>query len=376
MIKRILLICLITLSFSCQDEAKENFTIIGTAEGVVNGTEVKLQELLNNRPVLLTSTTVENEAFSFTGSIKDKEMHFIVIKGIQGNLPIILENADIDVVINTQNLNQSSIKGTEDNELLIAYGEKLRDTNKKNQELNVTYQEAQRATDESKMNAVTKSFESNKQAQIDYELNFVKTHNKSLISILVLERMMYSRTATALEIKELFDALSKDVRESTSGKNVSKALASMLATAEGSKAPNFEAPNPDGQLVALNDITSKGKVTIVDFWAAWCGPCRRENPNLVRIYEKYHDKGLEIVGVSLDGSTKQPDPKGAWLKAIKDDGLTWHQVSNLKYFQDPIAEAYNIRAIPATFLLDTDGKIIGKELRGRALEEKIAELLD
>ena len=150
----------------------------------------------------------------------------------------------------------------------------------------------------------------------------------------------------------------------------------MLATAEGAKAPNFEAPNPEGKLLALNDITSNNEITIVDFWAAWCGPCRKENPNLVRLYERYHDKGLEIVGVSLDGSTKQKDPKAAWLKAIQDDGLTWQQVSNLKYFQDPIAQSYSINAIPASFVLDKEGKIIAKGLRGAALDSKIAELLD
>jgi thiol-disulfide isomerase/thioredoxin len=111
-----------------------------------------------------------------------------------------------------------------------------------------------------------------------------------------------------------------------------------------------------------------GKVTIVDFWAAWCKPCRAENPNVVKIYNKYHDKGLNILGVSLDRKAED------WKKAIEDDGLTWNHVSNVDYF-DEIAKLYNVEAIPATFILDAEGTIIAKNLRGPALEEKIAELL-
>ncbi len=117
-------------------------------------------------------------------------------------------------------------------------------------------------------------------------------------------------------------------------------------------------------------------MTIIDFWAAWCGPCRRENPNVVRVYEKYHDQGLEIIGVSLDGQSRQKDPKKTWVEAIKKDKLTWTQVSNLKYFNDPVAQLYNINSIPATFILDKEGKIVYKNLRGRDLELKVQELLN
>lgn len=136
--------------------------------------------------------------------------------------------------------------------------------------------------------------------------------------------------------------------------------------AVGSAAPEISLPDPEGNIVQLSSL--KGSYVLIDFWAAWCGPCRKENPNVVRLYNKYHDQGFEVYGVSLDRE------KQDWIKAIQDDGLTWTQVSDLKYFQSEAARDYNVNAIPATFLLDKDGNIIGKNLRGKLLEDKLAEL--
>ena len=123
-------------------------------------------------------------------------------------------------------------------------------------------------------------------------------------------------------------------------------------------------------MLSLYDI--KGKATIVEFWASWCGPCRRENPNIVKVYEKYKDKGLVIIGVSLD----RPGQKERWRKAIEDDNLNWYHVGSLQYFNDPVARMYNISSIPASFILDEEGKIVAKRLRGKALEDQISKMLD
>ncbi|HAV55900.1 MAG TPA: peroxiredoxin, partial [Aequorivita sp.] len=136
----------------------------------------------------------------------------------------------------------------------------------------------------------------------------------------------------------------------------------------GSLAPNFSAPTPTGEMMSLKDAL--GKYTIIDFWASWCRPCRIENPNVVKVYNKYHDKGLNIISVSLD----KAEQKDKWLQAIKDDQMDWYHVSNLQFWQDPIAQQYSVRSIPATFLLDENGVIIDKNLRGAALEAKIATL--
>ena len=137
----------------------------------------------------------------------------------------------------------------------------------------------------------------------------------------------------------------------------------------GGVAPNFSASSPDGNQLALNDVL--GKYTIIDFWASWCKPCRRENPNVVKVYEEYHDKGLNIISVSLDKAGQ----KERWIKAIEADKMNWEHVSNLKGWNEPIAKMYNVRSIPATFLLDENGTIIAKNLRGAALGAKIATLL-
>ncbi|GMQ34984.1 TlpA disulfide reductase family protein [Algoriphagus taiwanensis] len=145
-------------------------------------------------------------------------------------------------------------------------------------------------------------------------------------------------------------------------------LDELRALSVGQPAPEIELPNPDGKLVKLSDL--RGKYVLIDFWAAWCKPCRQENPNVVRLYNQYKDKGFEVFGVSLDRT------KEDWVKAIAEDQLTWTQVSDLKYFNSVAAETYQIQAIPATYMIDPDGKIIAKDLRGPSLENKLAELFD
>ncbi len=135
----------------------------------------------------------------------------------------------------------------------------------------------------------------------------------------------------------------------------------------GGEAPEIELKNPEGKNIKLT--STRGSYVLIDFWASWCRPCRMENPNNVRLYEKYHKKGFEIYAVSLDKD------RDSWLKAIKDDNLTWIHVSDLKFWQSAGAKTYNVRGIPHTVLLDKEGKIMATGLRGKALEDKLIELL-
>jgi peroxiredoxin len=189
-----------------------------------------------------------------------------------------------------------------------------------------------------------------------------------------MDRAIASRQMTYAELQSMYDAFTPKMKETDAAKRIAEQLQALKEREEngksteiGAKAPEFTAPNPDGEQIALNDVL--GKVTLVDFWAAWCRPCRAENPNVVAVYEKYHEKGLNILGVSLD--RKADD----WKKAIADDNLSWNHVSHVQYFNDPIAKLYNVDAIPAAFLLDENGVIVAKNLRGPALEAKVAELL-
>lgn len=151
---------------------------------------------------------------------------------------------------------------------------------------------------------------------------------------------------------------------------MTKRIALVKKTSEGVEAQDFTQPDVDGKPVKLSDY--RGKYVLIDFWASWCAPCRRENPNLVRSYAKYQKKGFEILGVSMD---KAAD-KSKWLKAIQDDGLTWRQVGDLKGWENEAGAMYDVKAIPMNFLVDPNGKIIAKYLRGEELDKKLAEIFD
>ena len=169
-------------------------------------------------------------------------------------------------------------------------------------------------------------------------------------------------------IDELVAELNESYPNTVSIMQMKQQLDEMRALSVGQVAPDFELPDPDGKMVKLSDL--RGKYVLIDFWAAWCKPCRQENPNVVRLYNQYKDKGFEVFGVSLDRT------KEDWVKAIADDQLTWTHVSDLKYFNSAAAELYKIEAIPATYMIDPDGKIIARDLRGPSLENKLAELFD
>ncbi|MBS1555731.1 MAG: TlpA family protein disulfide reductase [Bacteroidetes bacterium] len=151
-------------------------------------------------------------------------------------------------------------------------------------------------------------------------------------------------------------------------KELNNQVEKLKVTAVGQIAPEISLANPNGQIVKLSSL--RGKYVLIDFWAKWCGPCRRENPNVVKAYKRFKDKGFEVFGVSLDRN------KEDWVKAIAEDGLTWTHVSDLKYFESQAAKDYNINAIPFSILLDKSGKIIAKNLRGAALEKKLEEVIN
>jgi len=170
------------------------------------------------------------------------------------------------------------------------------------------------------------------------------------------------------ELEPLYSGLDPKMKDSYFGKKIKVALETAKTTAIGSAAPDFTLNDVNGKPVSLASF--KGKYTLVDFWASWCGPCRQENPNVVKAYNTYKAKGFEILGVSLD------DKKENWEKAIQQDNLGWKHVSDLKGWQSSAAALYDVKGIPMNFLLDKDGKIIAKNLRGEDLVKKLSEVLN
>jgi peroxiredoxin len=171
------------------------------------------------------------------------------------------------------------------------------------------------------------------------------------------------------KIAPLFKGLSARVRNTKAGTGFAKLLYDIGATSIGAMAPDFTQNDVNDKPVKLSDF--RGKYVLLDFWASWCGPCRAENPNVMKAFDKYKDKNFTVLGVSLD----QPGKKAVWLAAIKADGLPWTQVSDLQFWNNAAAKQYDIRAIPQNFLIDPTGKIVAKNLRGEALEKKLEELL-
>lgn len=199
-------------------------------------------------------------------------------------------------------------------------------------------------------------------------IQFITSHPSSPLSLELFPKVAYE--ASYAEVKPLFDGLSAALKSSEAGQALSANLEKMKELQIGQLAPDFEIPDAEGNLVKLSSF--RGQYVLLDFWASWCGPCRAENPNLIRVYNKFKTKGFNIVGVALE----KQDHRDLWLKAIKNDNLPWVQLSELKFWESAAAKLYGVIAIPQNFLIDPDGRIVGKTLMGEELDQKLSQLLE
>ncbi|RTE51756.1 AhpC/TSA family protein [Arenibacter aquaticus] len=374
--KKILLSLTVIAGLLSCNSKPEGYVLNGSLTGdVENGTQIFIRKIdENNQPVDIDTTTVENGKFTVSGAVDAPELIYVFIDKVQGYTPVVAEKGEIELTAQKDSLHFAKVKGTQQNDIFFKYLDQSRELSDQAVSIQKDMQQATMGGDEATINSLRDEFAELQEEYKNFELDFIKNNPNGLISALLIEKALNAGVLPSGEAKEMYDGLSEEIKETQPAKNIVKGLEAAKAkeeknksTAIGATAPNFSGPTPEGKELSLKD--AMGKVTIIDFWAAWCKPCRVENPNVVKIYNKYHSKGLNIIGVSLDRKAED------WKKAIEDDNLAWNHISNLDYFNDAVAKLYNIEAIPATFILDENGVIVAKNLRGPELESKIAELL-
>lgn len=339
----------------------EEISIKGTIDGG-EGKQLVLQYLrLKSLDNLDTITIGKNGKYEFEFTPESKGFYRVLLS--EQNLFVVVVEGDEDIVVdaNAENMYTSyQVKKSEETERLLRLNRILgrRDS------ISMVMQTAQMNKDQALFQEVMAVYDGIIAGVNSDVKSFVDEKPASFASLAALQNLSpdadfdyYTKVIKALDGKangnEYYDALSAEVK-------------AMRKLAPGSPAPEISLAQPNGETLSLSDL--KGQYVLIDFWASWCGPCRRENPNVKKVYEKYHDKGFEILGVSLDKN------RNAWLAAIEQDGLTWPHISDLKYWSSAVVPEYNITGIPLTVLVDKEGNIVEKNLRGPALEKKLAEI--
>ena len=359
------------LFLSSCGSSDNQFELIGNAD-VSDGTMIYvLQADQNNQPYIKDSTAVQSNSFKFKGISSTPQISYIQVQGVNGYVLAILENGDIKADIYKDSISKSKVYGTKSNDDFIKYKSETKSLVDVMNNISSDAQNAIMSGDVVTAMELEKEYNSKEREVMLYEWDFIVDNLDSYMSALLLEVFMIENKVNKDSIIDVYESFSNRIKVSDVGKNIADLLSQFEDPIEvGEIAPDFTAPSIDGPDITLSNVLLDNKVTLLDFWAAWCRPCRIENPNLVRLHKKYKDAGFDIIGVSLDRTREQ------WEQAVIDDNLPWTQVSNLNFWNDPVARRYSIRAIPQSYLLNKDGLVMGKNLRGQELEDRILSLLN
>ncbi|MCK5134325.1 MAG: AhpC/TSA family protein [Bacteroidales bacterium] len=359
----IFILLAIVVIHSC-NETKESYTIELNLEGT-EGKWLKLMGLEDRNYVVFDSVLVntENPAV-MSKNVEGVTTMYLTVEDGQGSIQMFIENADYHI---SGTLEDPVIKtGSKAQNDMNAYNDILKPITDKMSELRTALQAAYDGDDQARSDSLRDAYYQLYEEQGAIDSAYIVENPTSFASVLALRGTFYMLDEEQLEV--LLTSLDPSLHQLEEYSYMNGKLERMKAVAIGQRYTDFGLETPEGEMLKVSEVHN-GNVLLIDFWASWCGPCRRANPEVVEIYQEYHDKGFEILGVSLDRDS------ASWVKAIADDLLTWHQISDLQYWNSKGAELYGVPSIPHTVLINREGIIIDKKLHGDDLRAAIEELL-
>lgn len=363
--KKVLVFIAAVAFFACSQQEK-GFEITVNLEGAEG--QILLEKRGASQWIAVDTADIIDGTAVLKGEVTVPEDHYLSVMGQRAKTILFVENAKMTVTGNAANLEQIEVTGSKTHD---EYNEVNRQIQEIGEEYMALYQEAREAAaagEEARASELMKQVEAMYESTNTMQADFVRNNPGSFAAPYFLSRVQYGMEVD--ELDKLVSALEPKLDEVPSIASLKERIEKLKVVAVGQTAPDFTMNDPDGNPVRFSDIYKQNEYTLLDFWAAWCGPCRQENPNIVAVYNDYKDKGFSVFGVSLDRD------RDAWLKAIDDDKLTWEHVSDLAYWNNAAAQMYAVNSIPASLIVDKNGKIIAKNKRDEELREAVSVLLD